>query len=271
LYAAAAPIAAPPERISFRHRIVLLHLAPYVPSMLLRPRKQAMLERLYAWYGRRLLRSSFARLWIHGAMPSVTQPLIAVANHSAWWDPIVALYLSHEPFRRDQYGIMEGKQLARYPFFRRLGAFGTTGTGPMEARALADLASRILTGGSNRLLWVFPQGALLPAAVPMRFRSGAARLARRCADAVVVPIAIRYPMTNDRRPECVVRIGDPTDLRGYSAKTATVALEAAVERELAAIDDDLLRDRRGGYRMAFEGGGSLAERYDRRARRKPVN
>ncbi|HEX2780793.1 MAG TPA: 1-acyl-sn-glycerol-3-phosphate acyltransferase, partial [Gemmatimonadaceae bacterium] len=152
--------------------------------MLLPPRKQAILERLYAWYGRRLLRSSFARLWIHGAMPNGTQPLIAVANHSGWWDPIVAVYLSHEPFRRDQYGIMEGKQLLRYPFFRRVGGFGVTGPGPTETRALVDLAARVLETGSNRMLWVFPQGALLPAGAGLRFMSGAARLARRCTDAV---------------------------------------------------------------------------------------
>ncbi|NUO62446.1 MAG: hypothetical protein HOQ11_13915 [Gemmatimonadaceae bacterium] len=54
----------------------------------------------------------------------MTQPLIAVANHSAWWDPIVALSLSHEPFRRARYGIMRGEQLFRHPVFRRIGAFG---------------------------------------------------------------------------------------------------------------------------------------------------
>lgn len=239
--------------------------------MLLPPRKQAILERLYAWYGRRLLRSSFARVWIHGAMPNVAQPLIAVANHSGWWDPVVALYLSHEPFRRDQYGIMEGKQLLRYPFFRRIGAFGVTGARPDDARSLAELAAHLLETGSNRVLWVFPQGALLPAAAGLRFRSGAVRLARRCDDAVVVPVAIRYPMTTERRPECLVRIGRPVDVKGSSPKAATRALERAVAAELAAIDEDLLEGRREGYRVALEGGGSAADRYDRRARRKPVS
>lgn len=239
--------------------------------MLLPPRKQAMLERLYAWYGRRLLRSSFARLWIHGAMPNVSRPLIAAANHSAWWDPIVALYLSHEPFRRDQYGIMEGAQLLRYPFFRRIGGFGVTEATLADARDLADLAATILSSESRRLLWVFPQGRLLPPSTPLHFRSGVVRIARRCADAVVVPVALRYAMVTDRRPECLVRIGGPVGLGEGSIRDATRALEAAVARELSAIDDDLLHERRDGYRRALEGGESLADRYDRRAREAPVS
>ena len=51
--------------------------------MLIPPRKHATLERLYTWYGR------------------------------------VALFLSHEPFRRDPFGIMEGAQFLGYPFFGR--------------------------------------------------------------------------------------------------------------------------------------------------------
>lgn len=239
--------------------------------MLLPPRKQAMLERLYAWYGRRLLRSSFARLWIHGAMPNVSRPLIAAVNHSAWWDPVVALHLSHEPFRRDQYGIMEGAQLLRYPFFRRIGGFGVTTASPSDARALADLATKLLSTGSRMLLWVFPQGRLLPASAPLHFRSGVVRIARRCADAVVVPIAIRYPMLGERRPECIVRIGEPADIGGGSVAEATRSLEVAVAGELSAIDDDLLHERRDGYRRALDGGGSIADRYDRRARRGQVS
>lgn len=96
--------------------------------MLLPPRKHATLERLYTWYGRQLLRSGFARVCVggDGATPGPTGPVIAAANHGGWWDPVVALFLSHEPFRRDPCGIMEGARLLRYPIFRRIGCFGVT-------------------------------------------------------------------------------------------------------------------------------------------------
>ena len=220
--------------------------------MLIPPRKHATLERLYTWYGRRLLRSGFARLWIGGgdAIPATRGPLIAAANHSAWWDPIVALFLSHEPFRRDPFGIMEGAQLLRYPFFRRVGAFGVTESTASDVRALAELAVSLLCGRSDRMLWVFPQGALLPRGVPLRFHAGAARIARRCPGAVLIPVAIRYEHARERRPECFVRIGRPIDPSG-PAKTVTRAIEDAVREELRLLDADLAARGREGYRVAL--------------------
>jgi 1-acyl-sn-glycerol-3-phosphate acyltransferase len=230
--------------------------------MLLPPRKHATLERLYTWYGRRLLRSGFARVWVAGAAPDATRPVIAAANHSAWWDPIVALFLSHDPFRRDAYGIMEGAQLRRYPFFRRIGCFGVTGRGPTDARVLADFAAELLRQRGNRMLWVFPQGALLPRAAPLRFFTGTARIARRCPDSVVIPIAIRYELGREQRPECFVRIGSPVEI-AKDAKGATRELEAAVGRELTTLDEDLQEERRAGYRVVLDGRSSLSTLYDR--------
>src|SRR5215212_3379924 len=61
LYAAAPAIAAaPPPNSTFRHRIALVLLVVQRAAMLLEARKTAPLERLYAAYGRRLLRRAFA-------------------------------------------------------------------------------------------------------------------------------------------------------------------------------------------------------------------
>src|SRR5215213_1625205 len=157
--------------------------------MLLEPHKVRPLERAYARYGRRLLRRAFARVWLGGAEwppDDGGRPTIAFANHSAWWDPVLALYLSHDLFRRDPYGVMDGAQLRRFPFFRTIGCFGTTTTSPGDARQLAECAAGLLReggrgrggggGGRPRVLWLFPQGALLPARAPLAFGSGLARL-----------------------------------------------------------------------------------------------
>jgi hypothetical protein len=161
--------------------------------MLLEARKHPLLERAYARYGRRLLRRAFARVWVGGApWPEGSGPVIAFVNHSAWWDPVLALFLSHDVFRRDGYGLMEGAQLRKYPFFRRIGCFGATGDHPAEdARGLALYAARLLQGAEPgeppRTLWIFPQGALLPARVPLAFRSGLARFSRAVPGAVLLP------------------------------------------------------------------------------------
>lgn len=231
--------------------------------MLLPPRKHPLLERVYAWYGRRLLRAAFARVRIGGAPWPAGEPSIALVNHSAWWDPILALFLSHDLFRRDGYGIMEGEQLERYPFFRRIGCFGITGTTLADARSLAALSAGLLRAGSRRTLWIFPQGALLPSRAPLRFRTGAARIALAVPHAAVVPVAVRYEPGRGQRPELLVRVGDVLAARPASAAELTRAFEAAMARELARLDDDIARDDLGSYRAALTNGRSLSALYDR--------
>lgn len=245
--------------------------------MLLAARKHPALEDVYARYGRRLLRRSFARVWLGGEpWPEGDGPTIALLNHSAWWDPIVALFLSHDLFRRDGYGIMQGAQLRRYPFFQRIGCFGVSGDGFEEARALAVHAARLLREGSRRTLWIFPQGALLPARVPLAFRSGASRLARAVPEAALVPLAIRYEFRGEQRAELFVRVGAALS-GGAREPTAqlTGRLEQRLRQELARLDDDLARTGSGlspsaaGYTVVLDGASSLSALYDRTIGRLP--
>lgn len=241
--------------------------------MLLDARKHPLLERAYARYGRRLLRRAFARVWVGGAPWPEGAPVIAFANHSAWWDPVLALFLSHDVFRRDGYGLMEGAQLLRYPFFRRIGCFGATGEHPAEdARGLALYAARLLRGaepsGPPRTLWIFPQGALLPARVPLAFRSGLARFSRAVPDAVLLPIALRYDVRSAQRPECFVRVGQPVHpahggAGSESPGRLTRRLEQRLRDELDRLDADLTADHPAGYRVVLAGRGSLSDFYDR--------
>lgn len=244
--------------------------------MLLPPRKQVVLERLYARYGRRLLRRSFASVNVGGAQwPAAARPSIALLNHSAWWDPILALHLSHDLFRRDGYGIMQGAQLERYPFFRRVGCFGMSGSSISDTRALAELACELLRSAPRRTLWLFPQGELLPARMPLHFRSGTARIALHVPHALIVPVAIRYEMRRDERPECYVRIGPATEADSDTSTVLTRRLERALASELAALDDDLRTETLGGYRPTISGRRSMSALYDRtfgahRARHKAI-
>ena len=239
--------------------------------MLLEARKHPLLERAYARYGRRLLRRAFARVWVGGApWPEGGGPVIAFVNHSAWWDPVLALFLSHDVFRRDGYGLMEGAQLLRYPFFRRIGCFGATGDHPAEdARGLALHAARLLRGAEPdrppRTLWIFPQGALLPARVPLAFRSGLARFSRAVPDAVLLPVAVRYEVRSAQRPECFVRLGPPVHPAPGGAESPgrlTRRLEQRLREELDRLDADLTADHPAGYRVALAGRGSLSDFYD---------
>lgn len=237
--------------------------------MLLPSRKIPWLERAYASYGRRLLRRAFARVWVGGApWPAGDGPAIAYLNHSAWWDPIVAVFLSQHVFGRDGYGIMNGEQLGKYPFFRRVGCFGVTDDSVEDVRALAAYAADLLRSGPRRTLWIFPQGELLPARVPLAFRSGTARLSRAVPDAPLIPVAMRYELRTDQRPELFVRLGQPVRPTALGAVPEAPAhltrrLERCLRDELDLLDADLRLTPPAGYRAVLDGRGSLSGLYDR--------
>jgi 1-acyl-sn-glycerol-3-phosphate acyltransferase len=233
--------------------------------MLLEARKHPVLERLYAAYGRRILRRAFARVWVGGAAwPEGSGPSLAFLNHSAWWDPVLTLFLSHDLFRRDGYGIMQGAQLERYPFFRRIGCFGVTQNSLVDARAVSDYAARVLSGGERRTLWVFPQGELLPARGPVRFRSGVARLAAVAHALPLIPVAVRYEFRGEQRPECVVRVGAAITAAGHERPIElTRRLEDALRRELAELDRALAAGDLTDYGPVLDGQRSQSQLYER--------
>lgn len=238
--------------------------------MLLDARKTPALERAFAAYGRHLLRRDFARLWLGGvSFPSGTAPSIALVNHSAWWDPLLAVHLSHDLFRRDGYGLMLSDGLKRYPFFRRVGCFGASTDSLDDVRAVSTYAAALLRGGRSRTLWLFPQGTLASARAPLAFRSGAARIARVVDEATIIPVAVRYELRAEQRPEIFVRVGpavarEELGVGGEAAGTATRRLERALRHELAQLDADLARPALpDDYRAAWQGARSLSGLYDR--------
>jgi hypothetical protein len=83
-----------------------------------------------------------------------------------------------------------------------------------------------------------------------------------CADAVAVPVAIRYVFLREQRPECLIRIGMPIQ-RDDNVQQLTRALEVGVQQELARIDSDALQESRDDYRLLFEGRRSLSTFFDR--------
>lgn len=191
-------------------------------------------------YGRRLVRRAFAHVHTAGTWPVHDGPSIAYVNHSAWWDAVVPFVLSHDLFRCESYAIMEGEQLAKYPFFRHLGCFGATSNALSDARAVLDYAVRLLRASDRRqrrTLWLCPQGALLGARVPLVFKSGLARIAFAVPEAPVIPVALRFEFRKMQRPECFVRVGAPVVRTGADTiRTFTRRCERALQGELDAID-----------------------------------
>ena len=177
---------------------------------MLEPRKSVWAERLFALYNRNLLRRRFAALRVAGLehlrQRSLDAPLILYANHSSWWDGLVAFALGRAA-QLDHYFLMEERQLRQYQLFRRLGAFSVVREDARAALVSINYAADLLRD-TDRALWIFPQGDTLPNDTrPLKLYTGAARIIRRCERAYVAPVALRYEFLEDFKPEIFARIG----------------------------------------------------------------
>lgn len=162
------------------------------------------------------------------------RPVLVVTNHTAWWDPLVALVTSVRLLEADAYAMMDAKNLDRLPFFGKVGAFGVDLDDPRDGARAMRYAAKLLDG-PGRLLWIFAQGKEVPiTAGPVVFRPGAAEIAR-IAKAAVVPGALRYEMGSTPEPTLWMSFGPALDA-GRDVEAARRAHETEVDAELARID-----------------------------------
>ena len=181
-------------------------------------------------------------------------PVLAVSNHTAWWDPLVSLVLSHRVLGADAFAMMDAANLRRLPFFAKVGAFGVALEDPADgARAIRYASKRLDRPG--RLVWVFAQGREVPVtARPLRFEAGGALIARVARGAVVVPIGIRYEHGEAPEPSLWLSIGSPLSRAPGDRpplSEACRAQENAVAGELERIERALVEGANEDFAVLF--------------------
>ncbi|WP_245576171.1 lysophospholipid acyltransferase family protein [Deinococcus murrayi] len=164
---------------------------------------------------RRSLRRGLGGVWVRGGWP--TGGAVLAPNHHSWWDGYVLRELAWQTGTEARV-LMAPRQLAHYPFLRRVGALGA-----------GELRAAMRAARAGAWVVVFPEGALQPAGPPRELRPGAGWLARQ-AGVPLVPVALRVNLRGRPRPEAYLRFGAPTPAG---------ALAGALARELAALDADL--------------------------------
>ena len=222
-------------------------------------RKSAWFARWFSGHAERRLRRTFGEVRIRGLEAlrgALAQgPVLVVSNHTAWWDPLVALVLCERTLGADAYAMMDAVQLRALPFFAKVGAFGVALDDPADgARSIRYAARRLDRPG--RLVWVFAQGREVPVtARPLDFRPGAAAVEHVARSARVVPVALRYEHGEAPRPAVWIAVGDAIargDAPGArSTASLRAAQEAAVSRELERIDARLIAGTGDGFEVLF--------------------
>ncbi len=126
------------------------------------------------------------------------------ANHHSWWDPFIALDLCRQAQRRAVV-VMNGDNLRRYQFARRIGAIGTD-----ELRAGLD------TLRAGAVLVLYPETELRAAGPPGSLAPGAAWFAQQ-APARLSSAAVRVALRGEQFPEAYVVL---TDVEGSGTRAA---------------------------------------------------
>jgi hypothetical protein len=163
---------------------------------------------------------------------AVAAPSVVIANHTAWWDALVALYVAERLFHVNAYAMMEAKNLRAFPFFARVGAFG------VDLESAADGARAIrysvkLLRGEKALVWLFPQGREVPiTAKALDFRGGVETILRLAPDAAAIPLALRYEFGAAEKPTLWMSFGDQV----VDRSRGILAYEDAVRHEMSVID-----------------------------------
>jgi 1-acyl-sn-glycerol-3-phosphate acyltransferase len=223
-------------------------------------RKQRLFNAWFAGNARDRLHATFGALRVRGLAEARARaregPLLAVSNHTSWWDPLVVLHLTHHLLEVDGHALMDAKNLRILPFFALVGAFGVELDQPEDGARAMRYAARLLDR-PGRLVWVFPQGRERPITErPLGFRPGSAEIARVARKARTIPVGLRYELGAEERPILYVSIGEPLPpLR--DTREGLAAQESAVERELARIEGAVRGEPGLGFEEIHRASGSV--------------
>ena len=177
-------------------------------------RRSAWFARWFARDAERRLGRSFEAIRVRGlaslGATVAAGPTLVVTNHTAWWDPLVALFVAVRLLDADAHAMMDARNLERLPFFGKVGAFGVDLADPADGARAIRYAARLLSG-PRRLVWIFGQGREVPITVrALGFRCGSAEFAR-VARAKVVPGALRYELGATPDPVLWLSFGEPIE------------------------------------------------------------
>jgi hypothetical protein len=241
---------------------------------LLRPAEPSpRFRRWFAWWTGRMLRKDFHRLRIsHAGGQALAEaaghdgPLLLVANHAAWWDPLVALRLA-EAFWPDRpmSAPIDMAEYERFGVMKKIGLFGIEKSNPAALPAMVQHLQQLSEEHARTAVFITAQGDFTDVRQPIRIRPGAAAVAAGIERMRVLTICLEYVFWQDRRPELLMHaeaVEPPPTVstagwhrrltRGLQ-QTADALAERAMRRDPAAFtglpDDMLLNDKRSVNRV----------------------
>lgn len=192
---------------------------------------------LFDLYVRNLFRRRFKHIAIdQHYRPSPDSKTIYYLNHTSWWDGLIPLLLNRKLFRQNARAMMEEKQMKKYSFFRKIGAFSVNLDDPKSSVKSLRYALKSLER-PNASLYIYPQGQITPyQSVNLDFKKGLGWIAARSADTDVVPVGIYITPARYARPELFIHIGEQVKI-DYSLDSTVLneIFEEHMQKNLTAL------------------------------------
>lgn len=229
--------------------------------------KNKLFEGIFSLYLKRLLRKHFYKIQITGdenyAKLDKSLPTIIYANHSNWWDGFTAFYMAKEIWKIDSYLMMDIEQMRKYGFFKWLGAFSVERNSPRGAVEAIDYSVELLKN-SNRFLWIFPQGELLPNDIrPLKFYNGITKISESLGKVNLLPFSMKYEFLGEQRAEVFLKIGEPDIFSSGSVNDSTNYLQEKLTRELDELREMIISGSLNNFRVIFYGKDSRNKTVDK--------
>jgi 1-acyl-sn-glycerol-3-phosphate acyltransferase len=161
-------------------------------------------------YVMRLMKRQFHAFHLFGDLPQSDPelPLLLIPNHSTWWDGFFVYLLNDQILKRDHYLMMLDRQLAKYKFFARIGAFGITPGDKENVNESLNYTVELLQK-KNVMITMFPQGILLPwGKRPLNYKKGIESIIQLHNKPInILPLAIRAEYGGEQRSEVFFQFG----------------------------------------------------------------
>lgn len=224
---------------------------------------------LTAWFGSYLNRHLDAlRVPLWSAPPATGHPgpIVVYCNHPSWWDPIVIVLLAARLFPdREPRAPFDARMLAKYPIFKKLGAFGIDLDSRRGAARFLDEARTILDS-PRRMLWITAQGRFADArARPLGLRPGVAWLPEPAPDALFVPLALEYAFWTERGAAAFAAFGagiTGTELASLPRPERLARLEGDLTALLDRLSEDVISREPERFRALLVGRKGVGGVYD---------
>lgn len=195
-------------------------------------------------------------------------PMIICANHSSWWDGYVAALVKRH-LKVEGYLMMEESQLRRYFFFSWIGCFSVDRHHPRAAMQSIRYAAHLLKERPGRMVWLFPQGEIVPNdRRPLVFFRGAAHLARLSAPVLLYPLVTCIEYLAEQHPDLFISLGEPLYVNTEEMKSPgslkhyTKLLEDRVTTELDQLRADVLASNYSSFTLLMHGRASTNRIFD---------